>query len=140
MWLLVAKEKKFPRDVAVLVLRELDVCSEPKKMSKLLLDHLHFTIKHIRDRHVDVGMLGAFYQILFHTMKSLFEKERSKQRTLIKLDETRIIMERSAQSLLKRGQDLNKTEEVSVGLVEHSRRLYWASIPWYKRWLYCCFA
>lgn len=69
----------------------------------------------------------------------VFRVERTKQRTLIKLDETRILMERSAQRLLERGNEINKAQEMSDALVENSRRMYWASVPWYKRCLYCCF-
>jgi len=72
-------------------------------------------------------------------MDALFNAERSKQKTLIALDETRIIMAKSAHTLLERGAQLSKVEERSAQLAEHSRRVYWASVPWYKRWLYCCF-
>lgn len=73
-------------------------------------------------------------------MNDLFEKERTKQRILIKLDETRIIMDASAQRLLERGNILNENVDLSESLVESSRRMYWKSLPWYKRWFYCCFS
>ena len=68
----------------------------------------------------------------------LFEKQRTKQRILIQLDQTKALMNKNAQTLLKRGAHLDDMTRDSIDLVESSRRIYWSSVPWWKRWLFCC--
>lgn len=73
-------------------------------------------------------------------MEGLFESERRKQRILIDLDQTTILMQRNASALMDRGRMLDDRAQEAEDLVGSSRRLYWKSVPWYKRWLWCCYS
>lgn len=72
------------------------------------------------------------------SFSNIFKKQQSKQRILIKLDQTDAVMERNMESLLQRGVLVGDLEESSAEIAESSRRLYYGSMPWWKRWLYCC--
>lgn len=73
-------------------------------------------------------------------MESLFKKQQSKQRILIKLDQTQSVMDHNMQTLLERGTLLGDLEESSAEIAESSRRLYYGTMPWWKRWFLCCFS
>lgn len=73
-------------------------------------------------------------------MQALFDAERRKQRILIDLDQTTLIMERNAHTLMQRGHMLDDNEREAQELVDSSRKLYWRSLPWWKRWLLCCYS
>ena len=70
----------------------------------------------------------------------LFDIERARQRMLISLDETTRIMHNNAAQLLERGNQIEHNESASESLLHSSKRVYWSAMPWYKRWLLCCFS